>query len=87
MEVHQAGGGIYYTVDHTTEASEGELYTLLQARLMEMLRCGTTLVEAKSGYGLDPENELKMLRVIQHAKKTLPIEISSTFCGAHAVPR
>lgn len=44
-------------------------------------------MEAKSGYGLDAENEVKMLRVLERAKKELPIEISSTFCGAHAVPR
>ena len=48
---------------------------------------GTVLVEAKSGYGLDTENEMKMLRVLEHAKKELPMDISSTFCGAHAVPR
>lgn len=87
MEVHKAGGGIYYTVDHTKAASEDHLLNLLKARLWEMLRSGTTLVEAKSGYGLDAENELKMLHVIQRAKKETPIEISSTFCGAHAVPR
>ena len=48
---------------------------------------GTVLVEAKSGYGLDAENEMKMLRVVDKAKKELPIDISSTFCGAHAVPK
>lgn len=48
---------------------------------------GTTLAEAKSGYGLDAESEMKMLRVIEKAKKELPIEISSTFCGAHSVPK
>lgn len=87
MDVHKAGGGIYYTVDCTKSASEDDLLTLLQGRLQEMLCCGTTLVEAKSGYGLDPETEIKMLRVIQRAKETMPIEISPTFCGAHAVPK
>jgi len=48
---------------------------------------GTVLVEGKSGYGLDTANEMKMLQVLERAKKELPIDISSTFCGAHAVPR
>jgi imidazolonepropionase-like amidohydrolase len=48
---------------------------------------GTVLVEGKSGYGLDTENEIKMLRVLERAKRELPIDISSTFCGAHAVPK
>ena len=52
-----------------------------------MLRGGTTVVEAKSGYGLDLENELKMLNVIEKAKQEHPISISSTYCGAHAVPK
>ncbi|EEC16766.1 imidazolonepropionase, putative [Ixodes scapularis] len=52
-----------------------------------MLRSGTTLVEAKSGYGLDLESEVKLLRVIDEARARTPIEISSTYCGGHAVPR
>lgn len=53
-----------------------------------MLRCGTTTIEAKSGYGLDAKNEIKMLRVLTRARKEFPmIEISSTYCGAHAIPR
>lgn len=52
-----------------------------------MLRSGTTLVEAKSGYGLDAINEIKMLKVIEQAKNDEAIGISSTYCGAHAVPR
>ena len=87
MEVHAAGGGIHFTVERTREASEAELVELLVPRLWRMLRAGTTTVECKSGYGLDTETELKMLRVLEAAKKIVPIEISSTFCGAHAVPR
>ena len=87
MDVHNAGGGIGYTVEHVHRASEEELYSSLRERLLRMLRTGTTLVEAKSGYGLDTESEMKMLRVIERAKKDLPIEISSTFCGAHSVPK
>ena len=48
---------------------------------------GTVLVEGKSGYGLDTETEMKMLRVLERAKRELPIDISSTYCGAHAVPK
>ena len=87
MEVHAAGGGIHFTVDKTREASEQELLDLLVPRLWRMLRAGTTTVECKSGYGLDAENEVKMLRVLERAKKLVPIEISSTFCGGHAVPK
>ncbi|CAL1301074.1 unnamed protein product [Larinioides sclopetarius] len=87
MDIHKIGGGIYYTVEQTKKASQDELLRLLLARLGEMLRSGTTLVEAKSGYGLEVETEVKMLLVIEEAKKQSPIEISSTFCGAHAVPK
>ena len=87
MDIHKAGGGIGFTVECVRKASEEELYTSLRKRLLRMLRSGTTLVEAKSGYGLEVESEMKMLRVIEKAKKELPIEISSTFCGAHSVPK
>lgn len=52
-----------------------------------MIDSGTTLIEAKSGYGLDLETELKMLRVLHLADMHLPLEISATFCGAHAIPK
>ena len=58
MEVHAAGGGIGYTVGCVHQATEAELAASLQDRLLGMLRKGTTLVEAKSGYGLDLENEV-----------------------------
>lgn len=87
MDIYQAGGGIHFTVQHTRAATENELYELLRHRLMSMLKNGTVLVEGKSGYGLDTANEMKMLQVLERAKKELPIDISSTFCGAHAVPR
>lgn len=48
---------------------------------------GTVLVEAKSGYGLETDTEMKMLRVLERAKQELPIDVSSTYCGAHAVPK
>ncbi|XP_062850166.1 probable imidazolonepropionase [Trichomycterus rosablanca] len=87
MEVHEAGGGIHFTVTHTRKASSEDLLQGLKGRLERMLRAGTTLVECKSGYGLELDTELKMLSVIDAARRTMPIGISSTYCGAHAVPR
>ncbi|XP_040579397.1 probable imidazolonepropionase [Lepeophtheirus salmonis] len=87
MEVHEAGGGINFTVEHTRKASEEELTTSFCQRLNRMIKSGTTTVECKSGYGLNLETEMKMLRVIENGRKFVPIEISSTFCGAHSVPK
>lgn len=86
MEIHQQGGGIGYTVKHTRQASEQDLYELLTPRLDRMLCHGTTLVECKSGYGLDVDAELKMLRVLTKASREHAIDISATFLGAHSVP-
>ncbi|KAL4676575.1 hypothetical protein H8959_010720 [Pygathrix nigripes] len=87
MEIHQAGGGIHFTVERTRQASEEELFRSFQQRLQCMMKAGTTLVECKSGYGLDLETELKMLRVIERARRELDIGISATYCGAHSVPK
>lgn len=87
MDVHRAGGGIHFTVEHTRAAEASELLGSLGSRLARMLRAGTTLVECKSGYGLELHTELKMLEVIERARLALPINISPTYCGAHAVPR
>jgi len=87
MDIHAMGGGIHFTVNCVRKASFDQLYDSLCERLWAMLKGGTTLVEAKSGYGLDLENEYKMLRVIEKAKREHPISISSTYCGAHAVPK
>ncbi|XP_077083879.1 putative imidazolonepropionase isoform X2 [Siphateles boraxobius] len=87
MEVYEAGGGIHFTVAHTRSATQQHLLAGLQSRLERMMRAGTTLVECKSGYGLEMDTELKMLRVINSARKSLPIGISATYCGAHAVPK
>lgn len=65
MEIHNAGGGIMFTVDHTRASSEEELLGLLEKRLDDMAYMGTTLVEAKSGYGLDGDTEIKMMRVLK----------------------
>ncbi|XP_073692461.1 probable imidazolonepropionase [Garra rufa] len=87
MEVHEAGGGIHFTVTQTRSATERQLLDGLKTRLERMMRTGTTLVECKSGYGLELDTELKMLRVINAARNSLPIGISATYCGAHAVPK
>ncbi|KAM4672018.1 putative imidazolonepropionase isoform 1-T2 [Amazona ochrocephala] len=87
MEIHEAGGGIHFTVEHTRKATEEELFSTFKHRLERMLRTGSTLVECKSGYGLNLETELKMLRVIERAKQCMDIGISSTYCGAHSVPK
>uniref|UniRef100_A0A8D2ZWX8 Probable imidazolonepropionase n=1 Tax=Scophthalmus maximus TaxID=52904 RepID=A0A8D2ZWX8_SCOMX len=87
MDVHRAGGGIHFTVERTRAAAASDLLTSLSGRLVRMQRAGTTLVECKSGYGLELQTELKMLQVIEEARRTLPINISSTYCGAHAVPK
>ncbi|KAF4111428.1 probable imidazolonepropionase [Onychostoma macrolepis] len=87
MEVHEAGGGIHFTVTHTRSATERQLLDGLKSRLERMMKAGTTLVECKSGYGLELDTELKMLRVINSARISLPIGISATYCGAHAVPK
>lgn len=86
MDIHSKGGGIGYTVRCTCQASEEELYASLSSRFSAMLKNGTTLVEAKSGYGLDKENEVKMLKVIERARRDHTIGISSTYCGAHSIP-
>ncbi|XP_061618008.1 probable imidazolonepropionase isoform X5 [Phyllopteryx taeniolatus] len=87
MDVHRAGGGIHFTVERTRAASARELLASLSGRLERARRAGTTLVEVKSGYGLELAAELKMLEVVEEARRTLPINISSTYCGAHAVPK
>ncbi|CAI5785762.1 probable imidazolonepropionase [Podarcis lilfordi] len=87
MDIHQAGGGIHFTVEHTRSALEDELFSSFRHRLLRMLRAGSTLVECKSGYGLNLETEVKMLRVIERARRELDIGISSTYCGAHSVPK
>ncbi len=86
-EIAQAGGGILSTVIPTREASEDELYNQSLPRVMRALEHGTTTVEIKSGYGLDTETELKMLRVIDRLRKNTPLDVVSTFLGAHEVPQ
>jgi imidazolonepropionase len=85
-QIAKRGGGIQITVRATRAASEDELCALAKRRASWFLRNGTTMVEAKSGYGLTLEDELKILRVIQRVGKETPLETVPTFLGAHAVP-
>ncbi|KDR17207.1 probable imidazolonepropionase isoform X2 [Zootermopsis nevadensis] len=87
LEIHNAGGGIFHTVDKTVRCSSEELYQSLKDRLLKMLQAGTTTAECKTGYGLETDAELRLLQVLQRAKQQLPIEISITYCGAHAIPK
>jgi imidazolonepropionase len=80
------GGGIISTVKNTRAASFDELVEQSRARLDKMLRCGTTTVEIKTGYGLDLETELKMLEVIAELESTHAADIVPTFLPAHAFP-
>jgi imidazolonepropionase len=82
-----SGGGIVSTVTATRAATEDELVDQARTRLDGMLACGTTTCEIKSGYGLDIDTELKMLRAIRRLDASHAIDIVSTFMGAHEVPR
>ena len=85
-EIAAEGGGILGTVIATRAATDASLAAETRVRLDEMLRCGTTTCEAKSGYALTTNGELKMLRTIRTLAGTHPIELSPTFMGAHEVP-
>lgn len=85
-EIAEAGGGILNSARKLRSATEDELFEAARLRLLDMIRCGSTTIEIKSGYGLSVEGELKMLRVIKQLKQALPITIKATFLGAHAFP-
>jgi imidazolonepropionase len=85
-EIHASGGGIRSTVAATRAGSEGDLRSSVERHLGWMLEHGTTTAEAKSGYGLDRETELKSLRAIQDAGRDSPVDVYPTFLGAHTVP-
>jgi len=85
-EIAKRGGGINNSAMRLRKVSENELYQEALVRANEIISQGTGAVEIKSGYGLDTESELKMLRVIRRLKETTPLTIRSTFLGAHAVP-
>ena len=86
LDILAAGGGILSTVKATHAATEDELTAKASAALDEMLAFGTTTCEAKSGYGLCPDEELKQLRVIRRLNKEHPMDVAATFMGAHALP-
>jgi imidazolonepropionase len=86
-QIAKAGGGIWSTVEKTRAASEGDLLVQAKKHADWFLRCGTTTVESKSGYGLTLEDEIKILRVMRRLNQETPLEIVPTFLGAHAVPR
>ena len=85
-EIARRGGGILNSSGKLNETSEDELYNQSIIRINEIIGLGTGAVEIKSGYGLNTEDELKMLRVIRRIKQSTLMEVKSTFLGAHAVP-
>ncbi len=86
QEIAIRGGGILNSAALLRKTPEKELYDSAMLRIKEVLLQGTGAIEIKSGYGLDLESELKMLRVIKKIKDTSPLTVKSTFLGAHAVP-
>ena len=86
MQIASEGGGIKKTVRDTRAASAESLYVSGLERIREALKFGITTIEIKSGYGLDFETEIKMLEVAKRLKETTPVEVVSTFLGAHEVP-
>jgi imidazolonepropionase len=87
MSIMERGGGIINSVRATRETTRDELIALGRKRLDRMLSFGVTTVEGKSGYGLDHDTEIKQLDVMKALDATHPVDVVSTFLGAHAVPR
>jgi imidazolonepropionase len=87
VEIARRGGGILNSAGKLHETSEEELFAQSMVRIREIMALGTGAAEIKSGYGLNLEDELKMLRVIKRIKASCPMEVKATFLGAHAVPR
>jgi imidazolonepropionase len=86
QEIAARGGGIRSTVRSTREASADELFSLAQPRVQSLLEHGTTTAEAKSGYGLSLDDELKILRVIHRLNAETSLDLIPTFLGAHEIP-
>ena len=86
-EIARRGGGILNSADRLHALDEETLYQQAMKRVHEIMRKGTGAVEIKSGYGLNTDDEIKMLRVIRRIKETSPLTVVSTFLGAHAVGR
>jgi len=87
LEIAERGGGILSTVEATRKAPFEELLSLGKKRLDRMLSKGVTTIEAKSGYGLSLQDEIKILKVTKALKESHPIDIVPTFLGAHTVPK
>lgn len=87
LEIAESGGGIWSSVQHTRNASEGELLKTLVERINFLIGLGITTIEVKSGYGLDVENELKMLRIIKKAQRETKATLVPTCLSAHLKPR
>jgi len=87
LQLAEKGLGIQSTVEKTRKASKKEIFSLCQKRLDTMLLHGTTTVEAKSGYGLNLKDEIKQLEALKQADQVHPVDIISTFMGAHEVPK
>ncbi len=87
MDILKKGGGIVYTVNETRNATNNDLLKQSRARLDNMLSYGTTTCEGKSGYGLNTETELRILKTQKKLNETHPVDIVSTFLGAHAIPK
>jgi len=86
QEIAASGGGILSTVGATRAATEEELFVDTAARVRRMIATGTTTIEIKSGYGLDLEAEIRLLRVARRIGEELPVTVKTTFLGAHSVP-
>ena len=86
-EIAARGGGILNSADLLNRTSEDELLRQSMVRVNEMMGKGTVAMEIKSGYGLNPDAEMKMLRVIRRIRETVPAAVKSTFLGAHAIGR
>jgi len=87
LEIAESGGGIWSSVQHTRNASEEELLKTLVERINFLVDLGITTIEVKSGYGLDVENELKMLRIIKKAQSETKATLVPTCLSAHLKPR
>jgi imidazolonepropionase len=87
LEIAESGGGIWSSVQHTRNASEEELLITLLERINFLISLGITTIEVKSGYGLDVENELKMLRIIKKAQEETKATLVPTCLSAHLKPR
>lgn len=87
MDIYNSGGGIHSTVKATRNTSFNDLYKKAEKTIYDMLACGVTTLEAKSGYGLDKETELKQLKVVKALNENTPMDLISTFMPAHALSK